>query len=107
MSLRESLRRSTGWRNGCGRFCFRRCLMIRRGSGRGWNRGRWWSGYWRTACRCGWGCNCTNLCGTRQPRECEGKEVEEVEEVKEVKDPSAARLVLGCRKSFRGSMDMK
>src|SRR5262249_53478537 len=32
------------------------------------SRGSWWSGFWPTAYRCGWDCNCTNSFGTRRRR---------------------------------------
>jgi len=40
-------------------------LKIRRGSGRASSRACLWNGFWRTACPCGWDCNCTNSFGTR------------------------------------------
>ncbi len=48
---------------------------IHKGSGRASSRARSWNGFWLTACRCGWACNCTSSSGTRRPRAFKEKEV--------------------------------
>src|SRR5579863_9710769 len=104
MNLRGSLRQNMVWRNVCGRFCFRRCLTIPRGNGRGWRRGRWWSGCWRMDCQCGWDCSCISLFGIRRLRECE---VEEVEDVEEVEEKTGTLGMGGWRTSFLGDTDTR
>src|SRR5271155_787141 len=65
MNLRGSSPRSMSLPDACGRCCFRRSTRTRKKSGRGWIRASWWNGSSPMACRCGWGCNCIRLCGTR------------------------------------------
>ena len=55
-----------GLRGACARCCFRPCFLTRRGNGRGSKRANLRSGFWRTGCRCGWDCSCTNSSGIRR-----------------------------------------
>src|SRR5437588_3221759 len=76
-NLRANSRGSTDWSGACGKSCFFPCSRIRKESGRGSSRVYWRNGFWRMACRCGWGCNYISLFGIRRQREFEVKEVEE------------------------------
>src|SRR5438445_13671273 len=91
MNLPGSLLCSMGWRRECGRSCFRRCLRIRKGTGRASSRARLSNGFWRTPCRCASDCNCISSSGTRRLKEFEVGEVNEVTEVKEAKEAREAR----------------
>src|SRR6267143_7182822 len=101
MNLRGNLHRGTAWHGGSSRFCSPLCLRIRRGSGRALSRVKSWNGFWRTVCRCGWGCNCTSSFGIRRPRAFKRSEAKEVNEAKEVKDTE--RNGSGCSGARKGS----